>query len=415
MPAWHAAARCENGITTGPVVARLVVVQPGRPAKFAHPEDQRLIQQSAFLQVIQQHRQRVIGQRELPCLQDGVHPGVIKPMRVPAAAVELLSADAVREVDVDELHARFDQPPGQQATLPIGGAAIAVAQFDLFLGEVERLANCGRTDHRERSVEVVAEAPRHPLGLQRFQLGVQEVLHLAPPLKSLGRDTGGEAEFGEMEILSIGILGNQQWIMPLAEEAGVLSGGHRTVHDHVRQSDKRWQPPGGRQKSVGDRSVGGEQIRRVLQTDIIDRRCMPGQRTVGCRVVVVHRVVNTADERHLVEDLGGFREVFADRDTGDRRGDRSELRLHTAGGLELQVERVDMARSPELVQEDHRLGLGSSLNQLLGRQEVPHPQSQQPGAADAHRIPPCEQRGEVRSLTRRRVEHDKAPAGGRGG
>ena len=32
------------------------------------------------------------------------------------------------KVDLDEAHARLDQPPGQQAALAVGGAAVAVAQ-----------------------------------------------------------------------------------------------------------------------------------------------------------------------------------------------------------------------------------------------------------------------------------------------
>ncbi len=76
------------------MIAAEILVDLGRAAEFAHPHDERFIQQSAVLQIIQQCRQRLVGDRQLIFVDDLVHPRVVKPVSVPAALVHSPPADA---------------------------------------------------------------------------------------------------------------------------------------------------------------------------------------------------------------------------------------------------------------------------------------------------------------------------------
>ncbi len=52
VPARHAAARQQRRIALGPVIATFVLVDLWRPPEFAHPNDQRFVQQAAMVQVV---------------------------------------------------------------------------------------------------------------------------------------------------------------------------------------------------------------------------------------------------------------------------------------------------------------------------------------------------------------------------
>ncbi len=57
IAAFYAATCQEHRITTGPMVAAIVLVDPRCAAELAHPDYQRFVQQSALLQIGEQHGQ----------------------------------------------------------------------------------------------------------------------------------------------------------------------------------------------------------------------------------------------------------------------------------------------------------------------------------------------------------------------
>ena len=88
------------------VAAGALGVLGGRlPAELAAPDDQRLVEQAALLQVLEQAGDRLVGVAGvLGVVLDDVAVGVPVVVVVGAAGVEL-----------DEAHAALDQPAGQQA------------------------------------------------------------------------------------------------------------------------------------------------------------------------------------------------------------------------------------------------------------------------------------------------------------
>src|SRR5437660_1771321 len=76
LPAAHAAARQQGGVTGGPVVASAgtdIVRRRGadlrRTPELAHRDHERLVEQSALGQVLDQCRRRLIENRTAPVLQ----------------------------------------------------------------------------------------------------------------------------------------------------------------------------------------------------------------------------------------------------------------------------------------------------------------------------------------------------------
>ena len=72
-------------------------------------------------------------------------------------------------VDVDDRHAGLGQSPGQQTALAELSASVAVADRCRFGGELERLADGGRSQQVERPLLVGVErsAPRRTRSIRR--------------------------------------------------------------------------------------------------------------------------------------------------------------------------------------------------------------------------------------------------------
>ena len=83
------------------MVAALLPLRGRRPAELAAPDDQRLVQQAALLQVRQQGRDRLVGL-----------PGVVAVVQDVAVVVPRL---AVAVIDLRHAHAALRQPAGHQA------------------------------------------------------------------------------------------------------------------------------------------------------------------------------------------------------------------------------------------------------------------------------------------------------------
>ena len=134
---------------------------------------------------------------------------------------------------------------------------------------------------------------------------------------------------------------------------GVTLPSRRTcgyeTNDGIAGSSDRREP--------GDRAaVGRIELLRVAEPDVVERRGVAGQAVIGRRVVVLHPVVHRADLREPVDHRGEPRQVLADRQARLAGGDRLELAANARRRVGLHVERVQVRRAAELVQEDDVLG-----------------------------------------------------------
>jgi hypothetical protein len=144
----------QHGVTLRPVIAADVGIQTRCPAEFSHPDDKGRIQQSSLIEIIEKDWQGVVGQREMPGVEDGVLPGVVETMGVPTPRCGALPPDIRREIDIHKLHSRLDQSPGQQASLAIGGASVFLAGRRILGRQVKCRPHPGRLQHREDPVVV---------------------------------------------------------------------------------------------------------------------------------------------------------------------------------------------------------------------------------------------------------------------
>ena len=161
MAAANAAAREEDGVTVGPVIAACGGVDRGRATELAHRDDERRVEQPTFGQVIEQRGQCGVGlwQQEVLVL--------VRSLCVSVPVLTLL----LKVVDVDERDARFDQSPREQHVLTAHGSRVTVlgstligrrridfakpvtlAQGGWFLRDVERLTHPFRVEQPVRLV-----------------------------------------------------------------------------------------------------------------------------------------------------------------------------------------------------------------------------------------------------------------------
>ena len=189
--------------------------------------------------------------------------------------------------------------------------------------------------------------------------------------------------------------------MDLPEEAGVLARRNRAVRDDVRIGDERGEFAADRREPVHHRPVGGPQIERVAQPDVIQRRGVAGERVVARRIVVLHRVRHRAHESHLVHDLRQVRQPLADLNAIGAGGNGLVRAADLFRGVGLHVKHVDMAWAAELVEEDDGLRPGfaaggfAGLFRRLRAQQAGQRESQHPESADLEQVPARKARGAV--------------------
>ena len=121
----------------------------GRAAELAAPDDQRLVEQAAGLQVRQQRGDRTVALLGMVAVLGDV--GVVVPGLVVAV------------IDLDDPDAALDQAAGDQAGVGELAVAVRLARRFGFAGEVERLAR----------LELHAEGhlQRRDAGLERLVVG----------------------------------------------------------------------------------------------------------------------------------------------------------------------------------------------------------------------------------------------------
>ncbi len=183
--------------------------------------------------------------------------------------------------------------------------------------------------------------------------------------------------------------------MRRAQEARDLAGELHHVVQHVRQCHRCGQAPALRHRRAQDRAVAGRIVAVVAQElEVPLQRVAPAHRRERSRVVVRHRVVHAADDRHAVHHPRCVRQVFADPHPGHARRDRAERAAHLRRSPRLHVDRVDVAGSAIIEQQDarpDRCRPGSSRRHQplgLGPQQPRQRKAQRPKAADPKHLPP---------------------------
>ena len=156
----------------------------------------------------------------------------------------------------------------------------------------------------------------------------------------------------------------------------MLARRDAAVAQHVRKRDERGNRPIVGRPQPGDRAaVRRVQLLGVAEPDVVERRSVSGQAVIRGRVVVLHPVIHRANLGELVDHRGEPRQVLADRQARLTGRDRLELAANAGRRGRLHVERVQMRRAAELVQEDDVLGPSHRARSLFGLQERGQAQS----------------------------------------
>src|SRR5262249_21188714 len=103
------------------VIAAGTGIDPRRSAELTHPDDQSFVEHAALFQIADQS-----GERRVHLFAEGLDPGEVVLVRIPAAGRYL-----------DERDAALDQAPGQQTALAEWVAPVPIADIILFLIHVK--------------------------------------------------------------------------------------------------------------------------------------------------------------------------------------------------------------------------------------------------------------------------------------
>ena len=146
------------------------VLDLGRAAELAHPDDQGLVQQAPRIEVPDQRRNGLVGDRQQPILE------LVEIVAVSVPATVSFSADRGGIVDRHETNAGLYQAVRQQAALAIARASVLVAKPVCFFRQIERTLDLRRAQHRHRR-RVEGVDPTRGLGPAReIRLAVDQLL-----------------------------------------------------------------------------------------------------------------------------------------------------------------------------------------------------------------------------------------------
>ncbi len=193
--AFHAAAGQKRRKAFGLVFAAVrldrrgarEILAPGRAAEFAGPDDQRVVQQAAGLEVGNQGRDRLVGL------------GATLGQRIADIAVMVPAADR----NLDEAHARLAEPPRQQA-----GAGVLVGWLLSHAIPIERLGRLARQVdelgrlglHAERELVRVDHALHHAILRHAIEQPAVHRLHEIDLAPLLGRRSSAGRSGSEWRI-----------------------------------------------------------------------------------------------------------------------------------------------------------------------------------------------------------------------
>ena len=202
-----AAPQCQTE-TAVPVIASgtsRVTIQSGGAAELSGRDHNGVLKQSPVRQIVEQRRIPLIVRRDF-CPQPGKH------FRVMIPAVSDIAFDR------DKPHARFDQSPGQQQSLPDPVPAVVIPRRIRLLRQVKGILRLFRSDHGKRTLlELVVCLSELELA---FDTGLKAVYSLQQPLavsQTDAADRFGSREFLDGKARGIGIPGDKKRVIGAAE------------------------------------------------------------------------------------------------------------------------------------------------------------------------------------------------------
>ena len=250
--------------------------------------------------------------------------------------------------DGDEPGAGLEEAAGEEEALAVLVAAVGLAEGRGLVVEVEGLLDAGVGQHPDGLFE---EDPRPERRARPSPMAVEGALGVLDPLEEAEAVPEPPAvdPFGEGEAVrrrGLHLAGGFQFegVEPRAEEPGVRPGvDDAVVPDGPGDRHSGGQPahrrePWLRRTEPTTGEVGplaarrGTLVRRGVE--------LAGEGVEDARDVVVARVRERPNDRHLVGVEGHPRQLVADRDAGDGRGDRLELAPDAGEGVGFQVPHV---------------------------------------------------------------------------
>ena len=274
-------------------------------------------------------------------------------MRVPAAIFHR-----------DEPGAGLHQPAGDDQPLsqPLGvvlavgalhGAGhLAAVELERLLGlalERERLLGVGRCEQRVGAlVELVHRVERVGIGFQLPHLLLHQFPRLLAAVEPVERDAFGNREVADLETLVFRIGVEFERAVGAAHEAGATDEPR-----HARDRDERRQVAPRAELVRDDRAHRG----------VVDHggRRVALKEVVGRQTVVGNLAHDAPHDRHLVDDLGGLRQVFT-QDVATLRLQDAERTAILRRRLRLRVERLVVGKAAGEMKLDHAESLRGSLH-----------------------------------------------------
>ena len=338
----HAAAGEKDGVTLRPVVTAvgaelLRVHDPGGAPELTHPDDQRLVEQAARGEVVDERGHGAIGVRKK------AGPKLVEVVGVGVPAPRAFAADRLRVVDVDEPDSGLDQATGKEATLAVSVAAVLVAELRRLGREVERLLDAGGRQHGQRPVVEGVQPAGRVVPTEEVALAVDHPQQASAVVQAVEGEGRGEAQFGKAERRGVRVARDEEGVVLLAEKARRLAGGHAAVAEDVGVRDIRRHGWIGHGAEPGDRAAEGRvKLLGVAEPDVVERRLVAGEAVIGGRVVVLHPMMDRTDLRAAAQDLREAGEMLRQVQTRPARRDRLELAPDAVGGVGLHVKSVNM-------------------------------------------------------------------------
>lgn len=345
----NAAAREQDALRHGPMVATGLRVHSRRSSHLAHHDDERFVEQTTLFEVGDQGRERSIRRRN----QIARERREAIEMDVPAG-----------RVDADEATTGFDESTSEEGGLADLRESIRLAQLLRFVLDLECFASGGGGDEFV-GLRVVGRhrgRPTRSLSLL-FEAGEQL-------LAALLARRGDSVELPEVFDFEVGLAGvgfNDERRVFGSKKSGTASShgvGHIDVGRNGAIARSQFASDHGTERRV--KFVVGDGMFAVGERGSSPRHDVV---VAGGVSVVVVRVA--ADDGELVGDLGAVGAVFGELNTGEGGGDRVERAADFGGGIGLRIPHVLLRRSAFEKDKDARFrsSSASGLCLIVGGEE----------------------------------------------
>ena len=321
-----AAAAEHDREAAAPMVAPGVLVDFGRATEFAGDEDEGFFVEAAVLEVA----------------KEGGHGHVELGEKLVAEDFEIgVVGVPVGVIDGDAADAGFDHAPRHDAGLAEGVAAVGIAEFFGFGGEIEGALCSGRGHEVEGALAEDAVVFGAGVGgdFGGALVAVDLAEEFAAGLETGGVDDKGRRHVGDGEVGGAGVGFDDEGDAGGAEVGGPAAGVHVGKADVGRDAAAR-------AEFVADVGTEGGVLVVGLEAAVeAGGGMMPGEHVMISAAVVGISMGEGANLGELLHDAGDAREVFADSNAGEVGGDGAEVAADVGGSVGLEVEGVDGAQA----------------------------------------------------------------------